>query len=229
MKRLSIQRFIWRALLTAAILWIALSMHANAAPNVHVVDGDTLDVDGVRYRLHGIDTPEPAQTCIKKNGGKWPCGKEATRALEALVQTGSVTCDNRGLDDYNRIIGVCAVAGVNINVDLVSRGLAWSFKKYSHDYDVVEEVARRRAVGIWQARTEAPWDYRSHRWDDALPEAPRGCPIKGNISRNGELIYHVPWSRDYKKTRINEKKGERWFCNEGEALAAGWRAPYWGK
>jgi hypothetical protein len=50
-----------------------------------------------------------------------------------------------------------------------------------------------------------------------------GCKIKGNISRNGERIYHVPGMRDYERTRINERAGERWFCTEDEARAAGWR------
>lgn len=51
-----------------------------------------------------------------------------------------------------------------------------------------------------------------------------GCSIKGNISTNtGERIYHVPGQRYYDETRINEGKGERWFCSEDEARAAGWR------
>lgn len=49
------------------------------------------------------------------------------------------------------------------------------------------------------------------------------CVIKGNISRTGERIYHVPGQRDYDKTIITESKGERWFCTEAEAVAAGWR------
>jgi endonuclease YncB( thermonuclease family) len=51
-----------------------------------------------------------------------------------------------------------------------------------------------------------------------------GCLIKGNISENGH-IYHVPGSRSYNATKIDESKGERWFCTEEEARAAGWRAP----
>ena len=50
-----------------------------------------------------------------------------------------------------------------------------------------------------------------------------GCLIKGNISRNGNRIYHVPGQKDYDKTKITEGKGERWFCTEDEAQAAGWR------
>lgn len=50
------------------------------------------------------------------------------------------------------------------------------------------------------------------------------CLIKGNISHNGR-IYHIPGSPTYESTKIDESKGERWFCSEEEAQAAGWRAP----
>lgn len=50
------------------------------------------------------------------------------------------------------------------------------------------------------------------------------CNIKGNISINsGAHIYHVPGQQDYSSTRISSKYGERWFCSEDEAQAAGWR------
>ncbi len=47
--------------------------------------------------------------------------------------------------------------------------------------------------------------------------------IKGNISSKDEKIYHIPGQRDYKKTIIDESKGERWFATEEEARSAGWR------
>jgi hypothetical protein len=50
------------------------------------------------------------------------------------------------------------------------------------------------------------------------------CRIKGNISYvRGEHIYHVPGQEHYDETVINLKAGERWFCSEDEARAAGWR------
>jgi hypothetical protein len=49
------------------------------------------------------------------------------------------------------------------------------------------------------------------------------CSIKGNISRSGERIYHVPGGRFYDRTKINEGAGEKLFCSEQEAVAAGWR------
>jgi len=49
------------------------------------------------------------------------------------------------------------------------------------------------------------------------------CNIKGNVSTRGERIYHVPGQKYYNDTRISASHGERWFCSEEEARAAGWR------
>jgi hypothetical protein len=49
------------------------------------------------------------------------------------------------------------------------------------------------------------------------------CKIKGNVSTRGERIYHVPGQKYYNETRISASHGERWFCSEEEARAAGWR------
>jgi hypothetical protein len=58
----------------------------------------------------------------------------------------------------------------------------------------------------------------------ALSGQDPGCNIKGNISmRTGERIYHVPGGKFYDATVISPGKGERWFCSEAEARAAGWR------
>ncbi|MBB3952609.1 hypothetical protein [Aureimonas jatrophae] len=48
------------------------------------------------------------------------------------------------------------------------------------------------------------------------------CSIKGNLSKNG-VLYHMPGDEHYPDTRIDTSRGERWFCTEAEAQAAGWR------
>ena len=61
---------------------------------------------------------------------------------------------------------------------------------------------------------------------DASASAAHGawsCLIKGNVSSSGERIFHVPGAQHYEETKISEQKGERWFCTETEAVAAGWR------
>ncbi|WP_435372982.1 sunset domain-containing protein [Aquisalimonas lutea] len=63
-------------------------------------------------------------------------------------------------------------------------------------------------------------------WRSSTESVSEGCRIKGNISMNGERIYHVPGSEWYDETQIDRLKGERWFCSEDEARAAGWRRAY---
>jgi endonuclease YncB( thermonuclease family) len=81
---------------------------------------------------------------------------------------------------------------------------------------------------------DGPAEDLQHPHDAAAPEtlttlpsmdaAASGCQIKGNIGSSGK-IYHVPGSQAYEKTKIDEARGERWFCSEDQAVAAGWRAP----
>lgn len=187
-----------------------------------VIDGDTLEIAGERVRLEGIDAPEMAQTCRRRPWGTWACGKAAATALEHLLAGQRVACEDRGTDKYGRMLGVCFLGTRDINSWMVREGLAWAFVRYSRSY--VREEARARAAhaGIWQGEAEPAWVFRAKRWAGAEDAAPQGCAIKGNVSTNGH-IYHLPWSPWYGTVRIDERRGERWFCSESEALAAGWR------
>ncbi len=68
-----------------------------------------------------------------------------------------------------------------------------------------------------------PWEWRRGKRIAANDNAPDQCHIKGNINRKGECIFHMPGQQGYAVTRINPATGERWFCSEVEASAAGWR------
>ena len=46
--------------------------------------------------------------------------------------------------------------------------------------------------------------------------------IKGNLSRSGRKLYHLPGCPDYEVTKIDEAHGERLFRSEAEAQKAGW-------
>lgn len=204
----------------------ALAGGAELSGHARVLDGDTIDIGPVRVRIHGIDAPEFSQTCARAGGGEWDCGKAAAARLDALAGAAAVTCIPRERDVYGRIVASCEAGGVDLGGTLVAEGLAWAFLRYSDDYAGVEDSARASGRGIWQAETMAAWDWRDTAWSDASGDAPEpDCPIKGNISRSGDRIYHTPWSRDYARVRIDERMGERWFCDEAEAQAAGWRAP----
>jgi hypothetical protein len=68
-------------------------------------------------------------------------------------------------------------------------------------------------------------EFRSSRSPTPITSFTKpGCKIKGNISINtGSKFYHIPGSEDYESTVIDPTKGEKWFCQESEALANGWR------
>jgi endonuclease YncB( thermonuclease family) len=218
-----------RTYLFSAALFL-LATAADAESFLRVIDGDTIDLDHVRYRLHGIDAPEAGQNCKTPDGGEWACGQAALHKIEGLVLGKKVTCEPKGNDLYGRVIAICSADGVVINEAMISSGMAWAFRKYSEDYVTLEDEAHAKRVGIWQAPTETAWVYRTHKWDTETVASPQAnCPIKGNINRKHEKIYHAPWSKDYGKTRIDTSKGERWFCTEAEAVAAGWRPPAFGR
>ena len=219
---------IWRAGLWAGALLLSLPVLAGPSPGTLlegpalVVDGDTIEIAGQRIRLEGIDAPEQAQTCRTAAGLDWPCGRVATRALFDLIGQENVACESTGTDKYGRMLGLCFLDGEDINGFMVESGNAWAFVKYSQRYVGVEASARAAKTGVWQGQSQAPWEFRQNGWQVAEYAAPKGCAIKGNISKHGQ-IYHLPWSPWYGKVTVDEAKGERWFCSEAEAQAAGWR------
>ncbi|WP_245155784.1 thermonuclease family protein [Paracoccus ravus] len=198
---------------------------ARISGKARIVDGDTFKLGSATIRVHGIDAPEKGQSCAGTTGQTWACGRAATDFLAGLIKARTVTCAPIEEDRYGRIVARCFAGGRDLGREMVTRGLAWAFIRYSRDYLEAESLARSQRLGIWQADTQPASDYRAGGWAEAVDTAPaKDCPIKGNISAKGERIYHMPWSPAYAKTRIDASKGERWFCDEREAVAAGWRA-----
>lgn len=211
-------------------LLLAAPGFAHAEPitgRASVIDGDTIDIHGTRIRLHGIDAPESRQSCVV-GGKRWRCGQRAAFALANKIGKRPVSCEPKDRDRYNRVVAVCRAGGIDLNAWMVAEGWALAYRRYSADYMRQEGEASRAKVGIWQGDFVPPWEWRQGQRSPTQRAAPRAtgswaeCLIKGNISRNGH-IYHVPGGRYYDRTRIDTSRGERWFCSEAEARAAGWR------
>src|SRR5918996_2350409 len=191
-----------------------------------VIDGDTFRIGETVVRLFDVDAPELAQTCDGGPSRLRPCGAYVADALAERLAGREVQCEVLKVDQYDRKVARCEVEGEGLSRWLVASGLAMVFRRYSDRFTEEEDAARAAGVGLWQTDFEPPWEYRAKRWEVAAQEAPDGCPIKGNINRDGERIYHTPWSSQwYDRTRISTANGEQWFCSEREALDAGWRAP----
>lgn len=207
------------------MLCLATPAVADIDGPIHVIDGDTFDVGNVRVRLYGVDAPEVAQTCDDAQGRAWPCGAFVKEEISRRFEGETARCEEIDRDRYGRSVARCFVQGRDIGEEIVADGLAQAYRRYSMDYDLTEKSAQVMGLGLWAGTMQTPADFRADQRGPASPAIiPAGnCIIKGNTSGSGQ-IYHMPHNRDYANTRINERNGERWFCTEDEARAAGWRA-----
>lgn len=210
------------SVLVLLVVALAPAAHADVAGRASVIDGDTIEVHGQRIRLFGIDAPESEQLCLAEDK-RWRCGQQAALALDDKIAGRPVACVERDRDRYGRIVAVCRAGDQDLNAWLVAEGWALAYRQYSTDYVGEEEAARAAGKGVWRGTFVPPWDWRRGQRLEATASEPGDCRIKGNISSKGERIYHVPGGQFYERTRIDTSKGERWFCSEAEAQAAGWR------
>ena len=133
----------------------------------HVIDGDTLKVDGkISVRLAEIDAPERDQ----------PFGSEATRALAQLTANRTARFEVVDVDRYGRYVAHVFVDDAQINHEMVRRGFAWAYTRYVRDLEVIdlEKAARRQGVGLWmlpEADRDPPWIWR-RSWRKARSHSP---------------------------------------------------------
>lgn len=126
-----------------------------------VIDGDTLDVAGVRVRLWGIDAPEAAQSCFDDKNQRYSCGSLATDVLVEEIGMADVTCQKQDTDRYGRVVAICFVHGHDLGARMVQRGFALDYEHYSGGkYRAEQEEAAKAKRGIWIGRFDQPWDWR---------------------------------------------------------------------
>lgn len=203
------------------------------------IDGDSLIVDRTEVRLHGIDAPESNQTCTRE-GQTWHCGKAAADQLSKLIAGQPVSCASLGHDRFGRTLGRCRAGDIDLNRTMVATGYALAYRRYSTTYVSAEESARLAKRGIWSGSFELPSEIRhageDYRLDEpsagrsgvsdrpfvmgprSKPQPSGNCRIKGNQSRRGSRIYHLPGMPYYAETVAEEI-----FCSEAQARAAGYR------
>lgn len=153
-----------------AILLTIFSLFAFAdttqyqATVIGVSDGDTITVlDGNKeqhkIRLQGIDAPEKSQAF----------GKASRHHLSQLVFSRSVTIQYEKMDRYQRQVGKVIVNGMDANLEQVTNGMAWHYKKYEgeqssedrNEYSAAEQKARSMGRGLWiEDNPVPPWEFR---------------------------------------------------------------------
>ncbi len=237
-----------RRLAPAFAVLCLLSLAAPVAAQViegtaRVVDGDTLAMGNMRIRLAHIDAPEASQTCERADG-PWACGGDATAELAAIVGDAAISCTIFARDVYGRGIATCRTPVFDLGREMVRRGMAITLDDAPFAYGEARDLAKRMGAGLWSGsfiepavwrranKASAPSDMASRRGAastqahtsrrQGVPERvyrnEYGCTIKGNRSRRGDWIYHLPGRPYYSVTRAEEM-----FCTESEARAAGYR------
>ena len=132
-----------------------------------VVDGDDIEISGIRIRLHGIDAPEHDQLAISETGRAVAHGAIVQGKLKDKIDCKNVVVDVLKRDRFGRRIGVVYLAGDksrSINEWMVLRGFA--IAAYSDEFQSAEDWAREKRLGMWGYRIT--FDPREWRKDIVL-------------------------------------------------------------
>jgi len=148
-------------------LFLLLFSADLAAQNIKVVDGDSLEIDGQRIRLDGIDAPEYKQICKDATGKDYACGQKALEFAQNFIAQSEVDCQCLPEKDrYQRELCECFVNEESLNKALVTAG--WAVPYRADEYSAAQKEARRYKRGIWQGKNMRPALYRILQKPDLL-------------------------------------------------------------
>src|SRR5690606_38236098 len=122
----------WPLALALAFVAMPASAETRAGPAT-VIDGDTLEIDGRRIRLFGIDAPELSQSC-ERDGERWACGQASADELRVMIGAYQLSCTGDEEDTFGRLVAVCTVSGIDVGRQMVADGWATAFRRYSDKY-----------------------------------------------------------------------------------------------
>lgn len=132
-----------------------------------ILDGDSLELNGERIRLEGIDAPEFDQTC-RSGGRQIACGHTARQRLRELAGSAALECSGWQRDKFGRLLAVCEAGGRQVNREMVRSGWAIAYGAYSAE----ESEARRAKNGLWAGDFVRPQEFR--RLKGEIMESPHG-------------------------------------------------------
>ena len=155
----NIKNYVIYSILLIVVIGYIYNVNFAYTNKVRIVDGDTIHINKVKYRLHGIDAPEIKQDC-QVNDRKYDCGVKSKNFLESLVENKEITCKQKNIDKYKRIIATCYTEKLNLNKEMVKSGWAIAYKYYSKKYINDELFAQRNKLGMWQGSFLEPRKWR---------------------------------------------------------------------
>jgi endonuclease YncB( thermonuclease family) len=125
-----------------------------------VIDGDTIEIDGRRIHLHGIDAPDGRQSCKNAAGKSYPCGKRAASALADKIKSRTIRCNPKSTDSSGNKVAVCWLDNVNLNIWIVSQGWAIADRDGAANYMPWEDEARKAKRGLWAGTFTEPSEWQ---------------------------------------------------------------------
>lgn len=197
------------------------------AKTANAFDGDSFTLAGQHIHLAGIEAPELGQLCPRASEREAQCGLLAGYELRKRLQLESrpLRCWPQGPEKDGGVTATCAAGDDDVALQLLDAGQALALPDAQIDYRLAEEKARAAGLGLWAGGLTPPWDWRKERERTKAPGPDQGCVIAGIIENGGTRRYYGPLDPDYGAKTIRPEKGERWFCSEAAARAAGWRRP----
>jgi endonuclease YncB( thermonuclease family) len=168
---------------------------------VRVVDGDSFELkDGRRIRLLSLDAPE-INRCYYS---------QARERLTGLILNKKIRLKNITKDNYGRLLSNIFVGNIFVNKIILKEGLARFYyvkSPYYEDLKAISQKAKDNKIGIYSplCRTTS---------QDA------NCQIKAN-NNHGQKYFFTPECRTYEQVIVDESFGDQWFCEEEEAIKAG--------
>lgn len=121
----------------------------------------------VKIRLAEIDAPEVGHAGM---GGQPPNSQKAQSfgaasrsSLVEMVLHRQVRVHTVAVDKYGRTVAQLEVNGLNVNEEMVRRGMAWEYSHYHSDrrYIALQNEARQAGRGLWaQHDPTPPWQWR---------------------------------------------------------------------
>ncbi len=147
------------AFIAAALLLAVVPARADVTGIPRVIDGETLEVAGTRYRLHGIDAPDLAQTC-EIRGRTYDCGNISRTALMDLVVGAEVRCVPLGVGEGGVRLARCFAGGYELSEGMVYTGWALATPRPGSRFAAIGRAAAKARRGLWKGRFVKPWEWR---------------------------------------------------------------------
>ncbi len=124
-----------------------------------VIDGETLELGGERFRLYGIDAPDRRQKC-EIRGRDYDCGHVSKTALMDLVAGVEIRCVARPSAAAGDRRAICTANGYDLAEGMIHTGWALAMRRDGGKYLRIERRAERARRGLWQGTFVPPWDWK---------------------------------------------------------------------